>query len=199
MKKGFTLIEMLAVVLIMGILTAVALPQYRKSVERTRVAEALQMLPAIYDARDRLITEKNFTWGKNSSILGGKPSWASQITFPKLDVAFKGKQGSSGHQWETDNCTYGLFTTGRTVSASLAKGAYAGTSLYYDGSNITCCGAAGVCEDRLNLPGNIYCARFAEVTPVREGVTFTKWEAFAGTEFVSDKKLEQSGEVFLKP
>ena len=63
MKKGFTLIELLAAVLIMGILTAVALPQYRRSLERTRVAEALQMLPSIYDARERLVTENGWTWG----------------------------------------------------------------------------------------------------------------------------------------
>lgn len=48
-KKGFTLVELLAVVLIVAILSGVALPQYRKVVEKARLSEAESMMRTIYD------------------------------------------------------------------------------------------------------------------------------------------------------
>ncbi len=54
-KKGFTLIELLVVVLIIGILSAIALPQYEKTVEKSRAAEGLVLVRAIADAEDRYL------------------------------------------------------------------------------------------------------------------------------------------------
>ena len=50
--KAFTLIELLVVVLIIGILSAIALPQYEKAVEKARAAEAIQNLSSVQRAID---------------------------------------------------------------------------------------------------------------------------------------------------
>lgn len=49
-KKGFTLMELVVVVLLIGILSAIALPQYQRALERSRVSEALTMLGNISTA-----------------------------------------------------------------------------------------------------------------------------------------------------
>ncbi len=52
MKKGFTLIELLVVVLIIGILVGIALPQYRRAVEKSRATEAFLMIDSVEKAED---------------------------------------------------------------------------------------------------------------------------------------------------
>ena len=59
LTRAFTLIELLVVVLIIGILSAIALPQYTKAVRKARVAEARMILKNLVDATDLYYLSNN--------------------------------------------------------------------------------------------------------------------------------------------
>ena len=61
-NKGCTLIELLVVVLIIGILAAIALPQYFKAVARSRASEALMITKNVKDAAERFALAHNGTY-----------------------------------------------------------------------------------------------------------------------------------------
>ena len=67
LSAGFTLIELLVVVLIIGILSAVALPQYQKAVEKSRAAEALQMLRYMYQQKEAYRLENGTKYGNDDA------------------------------------------------------------------------------------------------------------------------------------
>jgi prepilin-type N-terminal cleavage/methylation domain-containing protein len=51
--KGYTLVELMITVLLIGILAAISIPQYTKLLEKQRATEAIQALLAIAKAQQR--------------------------------------------------------------------------------------------------------------------------------------------------
>lgn len=75
-NQAFTLIELLVVVLIIGILAAVALPQYQKAVEKSRMTEAITLVRAIANA--------------NQAPHMATGEWANHTQLDLLDIEIPG-------------------------------------------------------------------------------------------------------------
>ena len=74
-KQAFTLIELLVVVLIIGILAAVALPQYQKAVEKSRAAQAITLIRRIGEAGEAYHLASG-EWPSSFDEIGIEPpSW----------------------------------------------------------------------------------------------------------------------------
>ncbi len=94
-KKGFTLVELLVVVLIIGILAAMALPAYFKSVERSRMAEADTLLASISQAQQRRWM-KTGSYSKLFSGLDVSPTSGAVATFCTKGTDIAAAQNASG-------------------------------------------------------------------------------------------------------
>jgi len=79
MKKGFTLVELLVVIIIVGILASVGISQYTKVIEKGRAAEARMILGNLRAAEIAEYNE-NGSYVMITSLSVGAPTSCSQTT-----------------------------------------------------------------------------------------------------------------------
>lgn len=132
-KQGFTLIELLVVVLIIGILSAVALPQYQKTVYKSKILKGLPLARAIKEAQDAYFLA-NGKWATSFEDL--------DIALPTNCTTFLGEQ----KQKICNGLVYGLGQNGDFTTSAFTSG-------YVTLRVFGCPGAGGSCVS-LKFPYN---------------------------------------------
>ena len=131
-KKGFTLIELMIVVAIIGILAAIAIPNFLRFQARSRTSEARTNLGAIYTAEVAFYGEGN-TYGEFPNI-----GWGPVGT-PKYHYTLDGQYGAPnglnvGKDVSADGATppvwTGNFNAAPVAGATPVLGPVAGTPPY---------------------------------------------------------------------
>lgn len=96
MQKGFTLIELMIVIAIIGILAAIALPAYQDYTKRSRVSEGLSLAGGVKSALTEYYASNN-EWPANNAAAG--IATATDIkgnAVTKVEVSREGATGAAG-------------------------------------------------------------------------------------------------------
>jgi prepilin-type N-terminal cleavage/methylation domain-containing protein len=80
-QKGFTLIELMIVVVIIGILAALAIPRFMQATTKSKQSEAKGLLKQIY-TMERTYRQENNDYGDNGASIAGLTGG----TFPDIGV-----------------------------------------------------------------------------------------------------------------
>ncbi len=97
-EQAFTLIELLVVVLIIGILAAVAVPQYQKAVWKSRAVQLFTLAKSLATAQESYHLA-NGTWANSFSELDLDFDSLSPVTTPVIYVSTASSDAIKGNEW----------------------------------------------------------------------------------------------------
>ena len=148
-KKGFTLMEILIVVVVMGLLAGVAMPYYRQHLDRQKSVVAISNLRMFADSVERYMALHNETVPTDLSL---------------LDLDIEMEPGST--EYNDGNFLYSVvsgsdgkrYVKGARITGEYALGYSVNDDDYESGTddgNLVCVNYSSndrYCQDRLNLP-----------------------------------------------
>jgi type IV pilus assembly protein PilA len=128
-RKGFTLVELAVVIVIIGVLAAFGVPRFIKSVERSKCAEAFSYLSAIRDSQERYSAQNGTYAGAvaDLDIQFAAPKYFTVGT-PVIDedswsLTLTRTGSSSGYGAYTVTFTQDGFDTVNSTLSTMANGA----------------------------------------------------------------------------
>jgi type IV pilus assembly protein PilA len=111
-QQGFTLIELMIVIAIIGVLAAVAIPAYQDYIARSQVSEAVNLMGATKTAL--------------AEYIGDKGNWPSSLTDIVLTTAGRYTASVSGADSGTINGSASTYTVEATMKTQGVNAAIAG-------------------------------------------------------------------------
>lgn len=143
MRKGFTLLEVLTVVIIVAILASLAVPQFFRVAERARAAEGVQILGAVRSAQMRVMAEN----GEGANGNYSTPAVANSLDMSITDAKFFDMDTLVLHPVnETHADNYVVADITRDTASSYAAGQAAYVMHIQKDGTITCDGNATMCD-----------------------------------------------------
>jgi prepilin-type N-terminal cleavage/methylation domain-containing protein len=112
-RRGFTLVELAVVIVIIGVLAAFGVPRFLKSVERSKAAESFSYLAAVRSAQERYQAQ-NGTYSSDLTLLDIKFATPKYFT---VGTPAAGTTGSLQDSWTLTltrtgaSAGYGAYTT----------------------------------------------------------------------------------------
>jgi len=136
-KRGFTLVEVLVVVLLIGMLTMMGIPYYKDHIEKQKAALGISNLTIITDALERHMALHS-------------ESVPTKFTLLNMDVRPE-MLSDGGTKYDDGNFVYTI-NTGGYVNAARNTGEYTLKSYWGNNPRITCTSSTdGFCADKLNI------------------------------------------------